>query len=388
MNFDLTEEQQMLQDSVRRYVDKSYTFEERARLVKTGGGFSRETWAALAEMGWLMASIPEQYGGLGFSAVETALIAEELGRGLVLEPYTHCAVFPSAIVRGCAAEAQKEEILAGIGSGETLVAVAHGEPEARGCVSHASASARRQADGGYVLNGRKSLVVAAPVADLILVVARSSGAVRDEDGISVFLLDPKTAGVRLESYRLLDGTPAADLVLGNVALPASALLGEEGKAFPALQRAVDESIVALCAETVGGMEDVLALCSEYLKTRQQFGVAIGTFQALQHRMADMAMELMQARATLHRGLVALANPALDDISRVISGCKAQVTKSAKFVTAQGIQLHGGYGITEEYRVGHHYRRMVLTDAWFGNFDYHLGRYASRIQAEACAIAAA
>ena len=387
MNFDFTEEQQMLQDSVRRYVDKSYTFESRAHLVKTGGGFSRETWSTLAEMGWLMAPIPERYGGLGFGDIEAALIAEELGRGLVLEPYTFCAVLPAAIVRGSAAEGQKEEILAGIASGEQVVAVAYSEPEARGCIAHVSATAKRQADGSYRLNGRKSAVVGAPVADRLLIIARSAGEVRDEQGISAFLLDVETPGVRLESYRLLDGTPAADVVLENAAVPAAALLGEAGQACAGLQRAVDEAIVSLCAETVGGMEDVIALCSEYLKTRQQFGVAVGTFQALQHRMADMAIELMQARATLHRGLAALSNPALEDVSSIVSGCKAQVTKSARFVTAQGIQLHGGYGITEEYRVGHHYRRLVLTDAWFGNLDYHLNRYAARIQAEARALAA-
>jgi alkylation response protein AidB-like acyl-CoA dehydrogenase len=393
MNFDLSEEQQMLQDSVRRYVDKSYTFEARARLVKDGGGFSRETWNAWAEMGWLMASIPEEYGGLGFSDVESALIAEELGRGLVLEPYVFCAAFPTAILRCCASEAQKAELLGAIGSGETLIAVAHSEPQARGCVAHAATTAWRRADGGFTLNGRKSVVVGAPVADRIIVAARSVGDLLDEAGLddaglSLFLVDPRSEGVRLESYCLLDGTPAADLVLENVAVSEEALLGEEGKALAGLQRAVDEAIVALCAETVGGMEDVIALCAEYLKTRQQFGVAIGTFQALQHRMADMAIELMQARATLHRGLAALTDPTLRDVSAVISGCKAQVTKSAKFVTAQGIQLHGGYGITEEYRVGHHYRRLVLADAWFGNLDYHVGRYAAHIQAEARAMAAA
>ena len=388
MNFDLTEEQQMLQDSVRRYVERTYTFDARARLVESGGGFSRETWKTLADMGWLMSPIPEQYGGMGFSAVETALIAEELGRGLVLEPYALCGVLPAAIVHRCGAEPQKEALLTGIGNGERLLAVAHSEPEARGCVSHVSAAAKRQADGRYVLHGRKSLVVGAPVADWILVVARSAGDVRDEDGICVFLLDPKSSGVRLEACRLFDGTPAADLVLEDVTVPSSALLGEEGQAFEGLQQSVDEAIVSLCAETVGGMEDVIALCSDYLKTRQQFGVAIGTFQALQHRMADMAMELMQARATLHRGLAALEGPATRDRSAVISGCKAQVTRSARFVTTQGIQLHGGYGITEEYRVGHHYRRLILTDAWFGNLDYHLGRYAAHIQAEARALSAA
>jgi alkylation response protein AidB-like acyl-CoA dehydrogenase len=381
MDFNLTAEQQMLQDSVRRFVEKSCPFASRSQLVKTGGGFSRETWTAIADMGWLMVSIPECYSGLGFGDVEAALIAEELGRGLVLEPYTLCGVFPAAIIRGCASESQKTELLAKIGCGKTLVSVAYSEPEGRGCVSHVAASAKRDADG-YVLNGHKSAVVAAPAADQILVVTRSAGGLRDASGISIFLIDPKRPGVRLEAYRLLDGTPAADLWLDQVVVPAEAMLGQEGTAFPGLQRAVNEAIVALCAETVGGMEDVIALCSDYLKTRKQFGVEIGTFQVLQHRIADMAIELMQARATLHRGLQALADPAVADASVVVSGCKAQLTRSARFVTAQGIQLHGGYGITEEYRVGHHYRRLVLTDAWFGNLDYHLGRYAQWIQAEA------
>ena len=388
MNFDLTEEQQMLQDSAKRYVDKTYTFEARTKLVRENGGFSRATWQTFAEMGWLAAPIPEAYSGLGFSAVETSLIAEQIGRGLVLEPFTMCGVFPATVVLHCAAEAQKEELSAGIACGAMLVAVAHGEGDARGRVAHVTTSAKRQADGSYWLNGRKTLVVGAPVADRILVVARTAGEMADEQGISLFLLDPKVVGVKLEACKLLDGTPAGDLVLKDARVPASALLGSEGAAYAGLQRAVDEAIVSLCAETVGAMEDVLALCSEYLKTRKQFGVAIGSFQALQHRMADMAIETSQARATLHRALAAFADPAISDLSVVISGCKAQVMRSAKFVTAQGIQLHGGYGITEEYRVGHHYRRLVFTDAAFGNMEYHLNRYARAIQAEARSMAAA
>jgi alkylation response protein AidB-like acyl-CoA dehydrogenase len=377
MNFDLTEEQQALRDSVRRYVEKSYTLEAR-RQVANAGGFRRETWAAFAEMGWLMASIPDAYSGLGFTAVETALIAEQMGRGLVLEPHTLCGIFPAAVVLNCATEPQKQDLLTRIGSGDELLAVAHSEPAARGCVSHVAATAERRGNG-YILKGRKSLVVGAPVADQLVVVARTAGAARDEEGISLFLVSPQESGVKLQRCQLLDGTPAADLILENVAVAGAALIGHEGKAFAGLQHAVDEAIVAVCAETVGGMEDVIALCAEYLKTRKQFGVAIGTFQALQHRMADMAIELMQARATLHRALAALASASAEDRSVVISGCKAQITNSAKFVTAQGIQLHGGYGITEEYRVGHHYRRLVLTDTIFGNLDFHLNRYAGSIR---------
>ncbi|MDT4861162.1 Acryloyl-CoA reductase (NADH) [compost metagenome] len=218
-------------------------------------------------------------------------------------------------------------------------------------------------------------------SDWLLVVARSAGDGADPEGISVFLLQREMPGVSLEAVRLLDGTPAAELVLTDVVVAADALLGVEGAAYVGLQRAVDEVIVHQCAETVGGMEDVLVLCSDYLKTRKQFGVPIGSFQALQHRMADMAIETMQARASLHRALAILAAPASDDErSAAISGCKSQVMRSAKFVTAQGIQLHGGFGITEEYRVGHHYRRLVLSNAWWGGLEYHLSRYARSIQA--------
>jgi alkylation response protein AidB-like acyl-CoA dehydrogenase len=386
MNFALTDEQQMLVDSARQYIDRSYTFEDRKRRLKQGG-FARATWQSFGEMGWLAASIPESHAGLGFSAVETALIAEQIGRGLVLEPYTLCGVFPAAVVNHCGDHDQKAAVLPAIGSGNVFMAVAYGEQEARGCVAHVRASAAQQANGSYLLNGRKTVVVGAPVAERLLVVARTDGSTRDETGISVFLLDRESAGLTLEPYQLVDGTPAADILMKNVVASHSARIGPEGTAHRSLQLAVDESIVSLCAETVGGMQDVLALCAEYLKTRKQFGVPIGSFQALQHRMADMAIEMSQARATLHRALAALANVESPDRSVVISGCKAQITRSAKFVTAQGIQLHGGYGITEEYRVGHHYRRLLLTDASFGNLEHHLNRYAHHIQAQARAMAA-
>jgi alkylation response protein AidB-like acyl-CoA dehydrogenase len=380
MNFELTKDQQLLEESAERYLQKSYPFEHRNALAQQSG-FSRATWSAFAEMGWLMVTIPEAYSGLGLSAVESALLAEQIGRGLVLEPYTLCGLFPAALVQRCATEPQKQSLLAAIGSGELLIAVAHSEAQSRGELTEVATRARRHA-GGYLLSGRKTLVVGGPVADRVLVIARTGGVAGNRSGLSAFLLDPASAGVRLEPYRLLDGTPAADLMLEEAAVPASALLGAEGAAFDALQRAVGEAIVALCAETMGGIEDVMRLTSEHLKTRRQFGVAIGSFQALQHRFADMAIERMLARATLHRALEVLAHPDRSAPGVLIGGCKAQVTRSAKFVTTQGIQLHGGYGITEEYRVGHHWRRLVLTDALFGNVDHHLNRYAQLIRAEA------
>ena len=384
MNFNFTEDQQALQDSARRYLDKDYRFEQRSQRVAQDGGFARQTWQAFADMGWLAVSIPEQYGGLGFSPVETAIVAEQIGRGLVLEPVTLCGLLPISIVKYCATESQNSTLLSAIGTGKILVAVAHSEREARGEVATVAATAHRLDDGGYSLNGRKTVVVGAPVADRLIVVARTSGGARNPAGISLFLIDRAVAGLRLDGVRLLDGTPAADVIMDDVRVGADSLLGNEGLAYSGLQQAVDECIVSLCAESVGGMEDVIQLCADYLKSRKQFGVPIGSFQVLQHRMADLAIELQQARASLHRGLATLGDPSIADRSAVISGVKAQVMRSAHFVTTQGIQLHGGYGLTEEYRVGHHYRRLLLADVWFGNMEYHLNRYAALIQRLAAA----
>ncbi|CAB3697662.1 acyl-CoA dehydrogenase family protein [Paraburkholderia rhynchosiae] len=386
MNFDLSDEQQMLQDSAQRFVQKNYTFEHRRSLAAHGDGFSRDMWRMFGEMGWLGVAVPEAFGGLGFTPVESALITEQLGRALVLEPYVMCGVFPAALVTHCASGAQRDNLLAEIISGEVVVAVAHSERDARGVVSHVTATASQMADGNWRLDGRKTLVVGAPVADRLIVVARVAGGARDDAGLALFVVDPRAHGVTLEPCRLLDGTPAADLVLVGVTLDASAVIGMPGDALQGLQAAVDESIVASCAELLGDIDDTIELTSEYLKTRKQFGVPIGSFQALQHRIADMAIEAMQARATLHRALRALAE---DDATRSVqvSGCKAQTIRSSKFVTQQGIQLHGGYGITDEYKVGHHYRRTLISDVLFGNMEYHLKRYAQQIQADARALAA-
>jgi alkylation response protein AidB-like acyl-CoA dehydrogenase len=382
VNFDLTDDQRMLQEGAARYFEKSYEFRLRLDRARNGGGFARTTWQEFADMGWLGAAIPEAHGGLGFGAVEVALIAEEVGRHLVLEPFTVCGLYPAKVLQHVATDAQKDELLPTIATGERLYAVASSEPEARGDLTHIACRAQRSRDGTWRLNGYKSLVIGAGVADRLLVLARTSGAAGALEGISLFDILSNTSGARLDRYALVDGTPAGDLIFEDAVLNADSLVGIEGAAGAGLQRAVDETIVAQCAETVGSCEDVLALCSGYLKTRRQFGVPIGSFQALQHRMADMAIETSQARASLHRGLRALTTGASEQRSVDVSGVKAQVLKSARFVTQQGIQLHGGYGITEEYRVGHHWRRLLLTDSVLGNHAYHLGRYARWIQSQA------
>ncbi|NQE47226.1 acyl-CoA dehydrogenase family protein [Herbaspirillum rubrisubalbicans] len=386
MNFDLTEEQQMLQDSAARYVQRSYPFELRRARANDEGGFRRETWKAIAEMGWLGVAVPEQYGGLGFSPVETGLVAEQLGRALVLEPFVACGVFPAALLvrAGEGGEGgeggQRAALLEELISGQALFAVAHSERQARGTLASVKTRATNSGDG-WRIDGHKTLVVGAPVADKLLVVARTAGADQDPQGLTLFLVDPRGPGVGVVPTRLLDGTPAADIVFDGACLDGSAVVGTVGGALSVLQAAVDEAIVAFNAELVGGMEDTIALCADYLKTRKQFGVAIGSFQALQHRMADMAIELSQARATLHRGWAALTQGGAAQ-GVTVSGCKAQLIRSARFVTTQGIQLHGGYGITDEYKVGHHYRRLLMLDAQFGNMEFHLKRYACHIQDEA------
>lgn len=379
MNFDLTDDQRMLQEGAARYFEKNYEFKQRLALAREGGGFSRDTWAAFAEMGWLAAAVPEGLGGLGFGSIELALIAEEVGRHLVLEPFTACGVLPASILTHVGETSRSETLLGQLMSGEVLFAVAHGEPAARGRVHHVACRGERTADGQWHLDGHKSVVVGATVADQWLVVARTGGEVEDADGLTVFLMPPATPGVTVQRCSLADGTPAADVRLEGVLLPDTARVGPAGAAGAGLQRAIDETIVVQCAEAVGSTVDVLALCSEYLKTRKQFGVPIGSFQALQHRMADMAIEASQARASLHRGLQALTTGPEASRSVEVSGVKAQVIKSARFVTQQGIQLHGGYGITEEYRVGHHWRRMLLTDALIGSGSYHLSRYTENLQ---------
>lgn len=368
MEFALNDDQKMLRESVARFVDKDYDFETRRKRV-AAGGFSRECWNSFAEMGWLAASVAESHGGLGFGPIEAAIIAEELGRGLVLEPFVLCGVFPAAVLAHCAADAQRQALLPALASGETLFAVAHSEPDSRGRLDMLATRASREPDGSYRLDGHKSLVIGAPVADRLLVLARLEGTLR------LFLLEPQASGVRLERFALLDGTPAADLILDGARVPHEALLGD-GDALDGFEAAVDEALGALLAELLGDMEDAIALTAAYIKTRKQFGVTIGSFQVLQHRMADMAIELSQARASLHRALAALTQPGDQPRSVGISGCKAQIFRSAHFVTTQCIQLHGGYGITEEYKVGHHFRRLLILDPVFGDARFHLARYAA------------
>ncbi len=380
MNFELSEEQTMLRDSLRRYVENEYGFEARRALLEREGGCSRAHWNTYAEMGWLGVGLPEAVGGYGGSLIDSAIVAEEFGRGLVAEPYA-ASVVQAARLLLLGGDARAAELLAQLISGETFYAVAHAEPAARGRGAWMETRAVA-ADGGYVLSGSKSLVHGGGAADHYLLSARSDGADDDAAGLSLFRLGRDTPGLILREYRLVDGSRAADLVLEQVRVPADALLGVAGSAHAAITGALAAATVASCAEMVGAMDQALWITRDYLRTRKQFGVAIGSFQALQHRMADMYMALEQARSACYRGLALAEHADAATRDHAVSAAKAQVGRCAQYVAAQAVQLHGGIGVTNEYSIGHYFKRLLVLEADYGSSAYHVGRIAQSLRAAA------
>ncbi|MGH8444086.1 MAG: acyl-CoA dehydrogenase family protein [Solimonas sp.] len=380
MNFELDEQQGMLRDSVRRYVEREYAFEARRALLARDGGFSRAQWNAYAEMGWFGIGIDEAFGGYGGGLVESAIVAEELGRGIVVEPYTAAIVQAAHLIRLADVDRATER-LAPLLAGDALFAVAHGEPAARGRPAWVETTATPSA-GGYVLDGLKSRVAGGRAADTYLVSARHGGTADTPSGISLFSVAAGAPGLEVREYRQIDGSLAADLELSAVPVAAADRLGGEGMAFDAIDRAAAAATICCCAEMVGAMDRALWITRDYLRTRKQFGVAIGSFQALQHRMADMYMALEQARAALHRGL---AFAGADDAAvrnGAVSVAKAQAGRSAQYVGAQAVQLHGGIGVTDEYSIGHYFKRLTVLEASYGNSAFHLAGIAGALRAAA------
>ena len=376
MEFELNPEQVQLQDSVRRFVEKQYDFEARRRLVRgdsgqSGAGFAAAHWATFAELGWLAIGLPEEHGGFGGSAVEQAIILEEFGRGLVVEPFLPVAVLAAQVLAAIGAEGKAADLLADIGTGEARPVLAHGEVDAGGEIAFVETTAT-PTPTGWSLSGRKVLVVGAPFATHYLVSARTSGAPGDEAGISLFLVEPEDAGLERIDLRLSDSSRAAEIVLHDAELPADRLIGAEGGAFDAIAAAHAHATTLICAEAIGVMDRALWVTRDYLKTRQQFGQPIGNFQALQHRMADMVIELELSRAQVFGALASLNGTAIAR-DRAVSSAKVQIGRAAKFIGGNAIQLHGGIGITEDYVIGHYYKRLMMIDNAYGNVAYHLAR---------------
>jgi alkylation response protein AidB-like acyl-CoA dehydrogenase len=367
MNFNLTSEQEALADSVRRFVERDYGFDRRRQIMDGATGISEDVWTAMAELGWFGAGLPEQAGGFGGDAVDTALIAEGLGRGLVVEPFIANAVLALQTLAAVGPFDGRENLIEAVIAGSEKIVLAHNEMVARGDPRIVSTTAVSDGDG-WRLTGSKSLVLGAPSANQLLISARTGA---NADDISLFLVAPDAPGLMANVYRLLDNSRVSDLTLDGV---SGKLVGPQNAALPAIEAGIDQATVAICAEAVGAMDTALFMTRDYLKTRTQFGQVIGNFQALQHRMADMLIELELSRSMVFQGLSALASGDADSRRAGVSATKAMVGDASLFVGRQAIQLHGGIGMTEEYAIGHYYRRLFVIAHLFGNADTHLVRF--------------
>ncbi|WP_290652404.1 acyl-CoA dehydrogenase [Aquisalimonas sp.] len=377
MDFSLTDEQRMLQDTVERLVQDQYGFEQRHSYMQAEEGFTREMWHQLAELGLLGVPFSEELGGFGGGPVETMLVMEAFGKGLVLEPYVASIVTAGQLIGDSGSDAQKEAILEPLISGELLLAFAHGEPDNRYSDTQVSSRAERSS-GGYVLSGHKAVVLHGDSADKLVVSARTGGDTMDADGISLFLIDATAQGVSIQGYPTIDGLHAAEVRLDRVQVGEDALIGQDGKAADLIELTQDRGAFAVCAEAVGAMTVACDLTLDYLKQRKQFGVAIGTFQSVQHRMVEMRMELEQARSATMKAAAKLAGNDVAERRRAVSTAKNQVGRGGRFVSEQSIQLHGGIGMTEEYNLAHYAKRIAMIDNQFGDADAHLDRFSSHM----------
>jgi len=379
MNFNYNEEQLALQDTLRRFIAKDYGFEQRRALAKSADGFSRDHWRQFADLGILALPFPEDFGGLNGSAVDTMLVMEMLGRGLVLEPYLATVILSGGLIRDNGTQAQKEALLPAIAAGELLMALAHHEAGGRYELNHVVTTATPDGSG-YVLSGAKAVVIGGGAAGKLIVSARTGGASSAADGISLFLVDGNAAGLTLRSYATQDGARAAEVKLASVHVAGDALIGAKGAALPLIERALDYAIAALCAEAVGAMAALNEVTLEYLKTRKQFGQPIGRFQALQHRMVDMVVATEQARSMATLAAVKADSADAAERRHAISAAKAYVGQSARSVGQAAVQLHGGMGVVDELNVSHYFKRLTMINATFGDADHHLGLFSDMLLA--------
>ena len=374
MDFSYSEEQTLLRNSVAKFLADHYDFESYKKISRSEAGWSRSVWKQFAELGLMAAPLPEEFGGLGGGAVDTMIIMEEFGRALVVEPFASTVVVGGGFLRHGGSAAQKEKWLSKIADGSTVMAFAFAEPEGRYNFADLTTTAKRNGSG-YTLNGQKAVVLNAPHADVLIVSARTAGGRRDTKGVSVFLVDRNAKGVSTRDYPTIDGQRASEISFDNVDLPAEALLGTVDEGLGLIERVTDEAIAAHTAEAAGAMKVLLDTTVEYTKTRKQFGVPIGKFQVLQHRMVDM---FIQAEQTTSMALMVTLK--LDECEterkKAASAAKVQLGKGGRFVGQQAVQLHGGMGMTDELNVGHYFKRLALLDTLYGNVDHHLKRYAA------------
>jgi len=375
MNFELSEEQRLMAESVGRFLSDHYDFEQRKQIIRSDAGASAAVWKQLADMGVLSIPFSEAAGGFGGGATDMMSAMQSIGQSLVVEPVL-ATVLAVRLIDRAGSAAQKTEIVSAVVDGSRKLAFAHLEDSARYRVSHVALSATRAADG-WILNGLKRVVVGATLADLLVVSARTSGKAGDAQGVSLFVVAPGAKGVSMTGYRTLDNQRGADVRLDNVKVGADALVGTEGAALPVIEEAFDFATALLCSEAVGAMQFANDTTLEYLKTRKQFGAPIGSFQALQHRMVEMFVSTEQARSMSYLA-ASKVDTTTDPLerARIISAAKIKIADACRQVSQESIQLHGGMGMTEEMKVSHTFRRLTMIAQQFGDVDAHLERFAA------------
>ncbi|GAB5458445.1 MAG: acyl-CoA dehydrogenase family protein [Henriciella sp.] len=372
MDFNFTEEQNMIRDSLARLIREQYDFETRMGVVKSESGWRPEMWAQLAELGLFMAPFSEEDGGLGGGPVDAMVVMEEFGKGLVVEPFIPSVVCAGGFLKHAGSAAQKEEHLMAIMGGESTFAFAYAEPRGRYNLADLETTAKKDGSG-YVLNGHKAVVIGAPWADKFIVTARTGGNRRDRGGVSVFIVDKSASGVSTRDYPTIDGRRASEVYFDQVSVGAEAVIGEIDNGLDLIELVTDEAIAATCAEAVGAMGVAHKMTVEYSRQRKQFGIPIGKFQVLQHRMVDMFMEHEQSISMTY---MATLNLDEDPVARMkaASAAKLRIGQAGRFIGQEAIQIHGGMGMTEELAVGHYFKRLSMIESEFGNMDHHMRRY--------------
>ena len=374
MDFTFNEEQTLIQDQVDQFVQKEYDWETRQSLSNSDLGFGEDNWKKFAELGWLGISVSEENGGFGGSAIESMLIMEAFGKGLVVEPFLETMIMSGGILDNHGSDQQKSSVLEPAIAGEMQLALAYAEPQSRFNLSDVVTEAKEEGEN-FILNGYKSVVMNGPSAEKIIVSARTSGSQMEEEGISLFIVDAASEGLNRTNYKTVDGKRASDITIENLSVSKENIIGPINSGFAILDSAIDTAILAISAEAVGAMEVLYKTTVEYTKTREQFGTAIGKFQVLQHRMVDMFMEYEQCKSLLYMATMKHEEGSAD-AKKAISGLKYQVGKAGKFIGQQAVQLHGGMGVTDELNVGHYFKRLTTVGTIFGNTDYHLKKYTS------------
>ena len=375
MNFSLNEEQRLLKDSAERFVRENCSLDRRRALVAGEPGYSERSWRQMAELGWLGVGVPEAFGGTGGGPVETMVLMEAFGAGLLVEPYLPSVVLGAGLVTEAGTAAQKAAILPAAVAGELKLAFAWVEARSGFDLFDVRTTARR-GDGGWVIDGAKGVVLGAAAADRLIVSTRTSGGPRDRYGIGLFLVDREAEGVRLRDYRTVAGLRAAEVAFENAAVGDDAVLGDPRDALPAIEAVAERAIAALCAEAVGVMDVIVRDTAEYLKTRRQFGRPIGAFQVLRHQLTDMLIASEEVRSMTYVATLRLGEGDAVMRAKAVSGAKHLVGRHGRLIGQRAVQLHGGMGMTEEIAVGHYFKRLTMIDVMFGDAAYHLKRYAS------------